>query len=203
MPRNKKKVIELRYARVAALTLSGVSQQDIAKQLGFTPAQISLDLKKLRKRWKEETERDINELQQRELRRIDAIELIAWEQFELSKLPTKTTRKTIKRERLNLFGDPEGEEGIANVEPTPTDDTELVVVEEVEQEIEKTTLTGDPRWIDKVQWCITQRCKILGLDSGFTGVVINNFNIEDLSVDQLKILSVIGDKIHSQVSKEQ
>ena len=74
MPQNKKKVILERRSRVAELYLRGVAQYKIAEELNVTPAQISMDLKKLAQQWQQSSMENMDKIKARELAKIDKLE---------------------------------------------------------------------------------------------------------------------------------
>ena len=76
--------------------------------------------------------------QEQELARIDEVERIAWERFEASLAPT--TREVVK-EVLAKGG------------------TEPQIVERVLTKIDR---NGETAWVNVIQWCVEERCKIKG-----------------------------------------
>jgi hypothetical protein len=83
-----------------------------------------------------------------ELDRIDHLEREAWDAWERS-----------KRHRLvSVSGIEEKSTGSA-ADDRPAAPTET----RTREETRKTDQVGDPRFLEKVAWCIDQRCKILGL----------------------------------------
>ena len=112
--------------------LRGDTQMAIAERLGLSQGQISRDLAKIQKRWRESSLVDINEAKQRELERIDVLEREYWQAWENSKgeKQRSTASKTGDQSRAQIV---------------------------------KYESAGDPRFLAGVQWCVEQRCKILGL----------------------------------------
>ena len=112
--------------------LRGDTQMAIAERLGLSQGQISRDLAKVQKRWRESSLVDINEAKQRELERIDVLEREYWQAWENSKgeQQRSTASKTGDQSRAQIV---------------------------------KYESAGDPRFLAGVQWCVEQRCKILGL----------------------------------------
>jgi len=127
-----------RRAHVARLYLiEKKAQAVIAQALEVSQSTVSRDLTELQKQWIESALVDINEAKGKELARIDALELAYWDAWTRSLQPTtKSTQKAV-----------EGGIGQSRKEASKT--TEETV--------------GDPRWLAGVQWCISERCKILGL----------------------------------------
>ena len=112
--------------------LRGDTQMAIAERLGLSQGQISRDLAKVQKRWRESSLVDINEAKQRELERIDVLEREYWQAWENS-----------KGEQQRSTASKDGDRSRA--------------------QIVKYESAGDPRFLAGVQWCVEQRCKILGL----------------------------------------
>lgn len=122
----------------ASLYLRGVFQSEIAKRLHVSQAQISIDLKTLRKRWLESSLVDIDQVKAKELARIDETERQAWRGWRRSVM---VATKTMKMSRQA------GE------------------VKFVEAREEQEKQVGDPRFLTIVLTCIERRCKIFGLDA--------------------------------------
>jgi len=141
MPRSSAEelVIESRRCRLAELFLRGVTRQtELAERLGVDRSTISRDLTTLKARWKESGIRDLNMAKGQELERLDALEREYWQAWEQSKGPHEIT----------------------TTEQTTDSDGERV-----KAAIRKEDQHGDPRYLDGVQRCIEQRCKILGINA--------------------------------------
>lgn len=136
-----KKQLERDRAETARLYLMGLPQYKIAEQIGVTQQQICYDLKRIRENWLKSALVDFNEVKGRELDRIDLLEKEAWDAWRRSQLNAETVTQTVRGARANEEGNPK-------------------VVEETFKTVGQ---VGDPRFLDKVQWCIEQRCKIFGL----------------------------------------
>ena len=61
-PRRNEDTREQHYQKMAEMRLRRYSQDRIAEELGITQAQVSIDLKELRKRWKTKQSADTEEL---------------------------------------------------------------------------------------------------------------------------------------------
>jgi hypothetical protein len=128
--------IESRRTRVAELFLQGIKrQEELARRLGVDRSTVSRDLKVLNTRWKEAAVRDLDAAKGQELERLDMLERQYWAAWERSMQPRETT----------------------TTEQTTGD------AERVKAALRKDEQTGDPRYLAGVQWCVEQRCKILGL----------------------------------------
>jgi hypothetical protein len=132
-----------RRQQVAALYIRGITQAEIGRRYGLNQATVSRDLAAVRAAWLASSIADYGERKAQELARIDAIESEAWAAWERS----QTDAETLHAESLK------GRVG-ANGAPLP--------------DLAKTSKTakgqcGDPRYLERVGWCVEQRCKILGL----------------------------------------
>jgi hypothetical protein len=127
---------------VARRYLKGESQQAIANDLGVARSQIAYDVAKLIKMWQASAVNDIAQARAIELRRINNIEAEAWEQWELSKQPTE--RSVAKRKT--------GDGG---------------ATEEAGKTVQ--TRTANIAYMQTIQWCISERCKLLGIYAAVKG----------------------------------
>ena len=123
---------EAQLVEIKDAYLRGDTQMSIAERLGLSQSQISRDLAKIQRRWRESSLVDINEAKQRELERIDVLEREYWQAWENSKGEQQ-------RSTASKMGDVN------------------------RAQIVKYESSGDPRFLAGVQWCVEQRCKILGL----------------------------------------
>jgi hypothetical protein len=141
-PKRTKRQRDYDLQEISTLYLQGWIQVAIAAHLSknraysVTRQTISRDIKTIQQRWLESSVRDFDEARAQELARIDNLELTYWSQFEASKDPI-IKRKTKKE-----------------IDGQITEATQEVSLG-----------TGDPRFLQGVQWCIDRRCKLLGLDT--------------------------------------
>ena len=120
---------------IATGVLGGVPQVVIAQSLGLAPNLVGYHLRVLRQRWREQSDRDIDDALSEQLAKLDAIESEAWESWRRSQQPIETTL----RESAGTGRD-------------------MAMVRQV-------TTAGDPRFLEQVAKCIELRCKLLGLDA--------------------------------------
>lgn len=141
--RSTKRVeLSKRRKEVATLYLRGVTQWEIAEQMDVNQATISRDLKALQEEWLQSALVDINEAKAKELAKIDALEIEYYQAWERS----QEDAETIINEKI---GTQKGES-----------------LDKRGKEVRKLVgQSGDPRFLQGVQWCINKRCEILGLDS--------------------------------------
>jgi len=101
----KKAEMARRRRAIGDLYVQGHSQLAIAEQLGISQPTVSTDLQVIHKQWRESSIRDFDTLRERELRKLDALELEAWKAWQRSQKPSQeavvtsdgTTQKTQKR----------------------------------------------------------------------------------------------------------
>jgi hypothetical protein len=126
--------------RITDLYLQGKTQQEISLALGISRQQVSYDLGKVRRRWAEDTALNLDEIKLQQLDRIDALEREAWAAWFRS-IPSNEPAEFEQGDQFR---------------PRRKGDPDLGRAAEV--------LTfGDTKYLAQVQWCITERSKILGL----------------------------------------
>ena len=137
MPLHKHEVVNQRRQRVAELYLTGTLQSAIGQVLGISQQQVSHDLKIVQRQWLASSIRDFDTVKSEQLAKIDAVERAYWLGWERSLQPREVT--LTKR----MTGkDPRDEASIRREPPI-----------------------GDPRFLDGVLKCISQRCDLLGLST--------------------------------------
>lgn len=163
--------------RVAQLYLQGWAQSRIAEETGVTASQVSRYLKAIRQRWVDQQLEYINEVKARQLAKIDHLETTYWEAWERS---------------LGLH------------EVTTTKETEKASVEVT---VKAEELNGDPRYLEGVRWCITERGKLLGLYEqtltvkGEVTTVVRSLS-DDLAAQLLAALRAMPDEDESEGPSE-
>ena len=70
-------------ALTASMVLSGVGHAEIAEKLGVSRQQITYDMRVIRERWKARTTMDLTEAKALEVAKIDRLEQVYWEAWEL------------------------------------------------------------------------------------------------------------------------
>lgn len=161
-----KQLREAHLAQVARLYLTGHLQTEIAEITGVDQSQISRDLKALHTRWKESALIDFNEAKQRELEKIDLLEVEYWSTWRESKNPRR--RQSVVQQRRAGDADTPGEI--------------------VQSRIDNENQFGDPRYLAGVQWCVEQRCKILELG------VKTNVNVQFGKMTDAELLAYIAQR---------
>lgn len=131
---NHPRIVERRQ-QVAARYIRGEYQSQIARDLGLSQMQISLDLKAIKAEWLQSTLRDFDALKGEQLAKVDEIERAAWEGWQRSLLPREVTVT-------------EASEGARPGRKAT---------------MRKEGQGGDPRFLQVIQKAIDQRCQILGI----------------------------------------
>lgn len=151
-----------RRKRVEELYLGGESQHKIAAALQVSQATVSRDLEYWFQIWKTEAIDDIWEQKLTELRRMDRLEAAAWRAWERSCQDEETRHveqsagitKLVKRAITKTLADGSTERQEV-YESIPIPD---------QQKTWKTIRgqAGDPRFLERVGWCIQKRLEIMG-----------------------------------------
>ena len=131
---------------VSEMYLRGETQANIAVAVsanyeGFnlSQQQMGYDIKKLHGRWIQTQLINIDAAKARELARVDKIEREAWDAWERSKEDAETVTTKGK-----------------GTKDVPA---------QMEKTVQLKGQVGDGTFLRIVQWCVEQRCKILGLDA--------------------------------------
>lgn len=130
--------------------LEGKTQAEIAKVIGVSREQIKYDLATIRERWRNNTTFNLDEAKQGELARIDHLERTYWEGWALSlqeKVDTRQEQLTFTTEEVASKGK----------KPKRFENKHTKGV------IERKQMIGNAAMLQGVQWCISERCRILGL----------------------------------------
>jgi hypothetical protein len=143
--------IEMDRVEISALWAKHVPVDEIARQISakrsyvLSPDQVRYEVQQIHKAWGDQYRRALQDrVNERfaaigaQLARIDAIEAEAWKAWERS-LKDKISKTQYARS---------GENG----QPVPTSAA-----------IRTDPSTGDTRYLSTVQWCVTERSKLLGL----------------------------------------
>ncbi len=125
------------YRRITDLYLQGKTQAEIAETVGLDQSQVSRDLSTIQARWRSDTAINLDEAKQKELAKIDLLEREYWTAWQRT-----LEEKTKTRTEQSKTGDKSGA---------------------AKATIEKETLLGNPAYLAGIQWCISERCRILGL----------------------------------------
>lgn len=168
----KKAEREAHLKQIQIWYCQGMLQAEIAQELGISQQQVSYDLKALQKRWHEQSMQAINTAKAKELAKIDALEQVYWQAWikscEDAETKTQKQKGTVKQ-----YEDEDG----AFVSESPSERIRTLKGQ-----------SGDPRFLQGVQWCIQQRVKIMGVEAAIKHI---NFDIdlENCTVEQLARLA--------------
>lgn len=133
--------------RLAKMYLERWTLADMSHELGIAVRTVVTDLNTLRQSWERYVHQAMETHQAEALARIDRIEMMAMIAWEDSRTPIETS--TTQRDRL--------------VVPATKDAPEGSQVLKERAGVRRQNRPGDPRFLDKLSWCVEQRCKILGL----------------------------------------
>jgi hypothetical protein len=114
--------------------------------LGVNRDTVRNDLAVVRTQWLKNAERKLDERKSEELARLDAIEAVAWRQFRKSCQARQKTRKQVTKGRSNKAG--------------------LALPDLTREETRTEESAGDPRYLERISWCVSKRCELLGLGEG-------------------------------------
>jgi hypothetical protein len=130
---------------ISELFTKGKSFREIAFEVNqqhgrnITHVTVFNDVKHILEVWKKDREKLIDYHKTIELEKINRLEKTYWEAWEKS-------IQSVKKSEVKKHGSPQS-------------------VDKVEKRDFEETGQGDPRYLDGVQWCIEQRCKILGINA--------------------------------------
>lgn len=173
MAANKRNPIQKAQDRlmIESLYLKGLTHREIAEKLSearpysLSHTQVHQDLKRILAEWVARRDRVLDEAVARELRKVDAVERTAWDAWERSCRPREIRTS-------EQYSDRDGSRTRA--------------------QIRREDCGGDPRFLQVVQWCISKRCEILGLNAPLVvqGEVsaVAKPNLKALSTDELHSL---------------
>lgn len=136
--------IEARNTRVMEALINGKSKNQIAIEFGIARPTVHDIITQARELWKEYRIDDFDIQLTIELQRIDRIEAEAWAAYENSKKQLVTTTRRTDGTRIRD-------------EETGKDKLTLLY-----EEVKTQTRHPDPRYLDRVAWCVEQRLKIMG-----------------------------------------
>jgi hypothetical protein len=134
--------------RISAMRLEEKTLDQIAEEIGISRAQVSYDLKELKKRWREDALANTEELQAVALAKCRHLEKTFWESWDQSKevreTTTSTTEKTV---------------GTASEGGSASSPLRQKAAMKKEQR------DGDPRFLQGVERCRAMECELLGLNA--------------------------------------
>jgi len=141
--RNERLAIAQRRIQVADLYMQGLRQIDIAGQVGVSIDVVGLDLKAVRKEWEGRRVEARDRWVAEQLARIDHIERLAtagWQRSCGDAQERRTVTTPAQRARKGVAAVPKQVKEIQNTKGQ----------------------AGDPRFLERMAWCVEQRLKIVG-----------------------------------------
>jgi DNA-binding transcriptional MocR family regulator len=142
---------ELHRTLISDRLLEGRSERTIASELGLSQSTIHRDIEALKQEWLERRLRNRDELLADELRFIGFIQREAISEWRRSKSQPVTKRSSKSR---GFAPKPTK----AGEKVTPTADLLLI-----EQQVKSEERLGDPRYLESLAWCSSERSRLLGL----------------------------------------
>lgn len=179
----KRKAIQIQndLVLITPLLLKGVDLRVIRdtvnsqREYQLTLSDIGKDIKKILNNWHDERVKMIDRQRALELAKIDRLEAVYWVAWEASQ---EAKIKKVSKQR-GVMGLP------AKGKESDTDPVELPGLKHVQTERHTISSVGDSRWTDGIQWCIDQRCQLLGLKqiepekpADFTIMPVRNITFE-------------------------
>ena len=125
--------------------------------------QISLDMKAIIQGWKEVALKDVVELRQAELEKVNRMENEYWDAWERS-----CANKQTKAARKRLGKDADAGNTVQSVTDESRD--------------------GNPAFMAGIQWCINKRCELLGLNAPTKSQNVD-IDLSTLNEKQLEMLA--------------
>lgn len=147
-------------AKIAELYLTGMTQIAISREIKLSRSQVSRHVKAVQAEWMASAIRDLDKAKVIELAKIDRLELLANEAWVKS---CKNAEEVRTKSVLISPAPPTAESGSPPATPAPPADP--VAVGGIETTKTVKGQCGDPRFLERIGWCIAQRCKILGLEA--------------------------------------
>jgi hypothetical protein len=151
---------EMDLVEEARLYLRGYSLNEVTKYIAdnrpysLSVQMIARDMTVIRDRWRAQYLANFDDVKAQELARLDRLELAYWTEYDKS----KQDKDTIETVKVN-------DEWEASKNKENPDKTKASGYSRTRVKHTREKMLGNPVYLQGVHWCITQRCKILGLDS--------------------------------------
>lgn len=141
---------KLLMLRISEMYKRAMTQEQMAQKLGIERGLVYYYLRKIREMWAKEMVENIDKAKAVELQKIDNIERMARKAFANSLLDAQ--KETVEELVNKAWAEGESESGADDgIQPA-----------EVRKRKEKAGRTGDPRYLERISWCVEQRLKIMG-----------------------------------------
>ncbi len=153
--------------RLAAQYVRGKTHSELAEIFGVSRQQISYDLKTLQQRWLASALVNFDAVKAKDLAKIDALERTYYEAWERS-----VGQKETKIAERSSAAESDRHKAVSRLEQRD----------------------GNPAFLTGIQWCIEQRCRILGIvqkPGTEVNVQVNNqtLTLGGMSMEEFKNLS--------------
>lgn len=144
----KELICSKKKVEIARLYMEARSQAAIAEQMGLSINTVAKYLREIREEWKQEYKELWETKKAEQLAKIDRVEEEAWDAWFRSCGEQITTKRTVREYRENV--------------DSPRGGHVMVPIEQNREQVVRQQ-NGDPRFLERIQWCIEMRVKILGL----------------------------------------
>lgn len=143
---------------VAQYYLQGRTQSDMVEELSISMTTVQKYLRELREEWKVKALYDFSLAKAEQLARIDEVERVAWEGFH------KSVNGSVSTTTMKSKGSTSSK---MRTKTKPS--------------------VSDTKWLDKIQWCVEQRSKILGLyaPKKIDQTIKNDRKLEEMTTEEL------------------
>lgn len=152
--------------QIAELYLKQKTQKEISELMGCSYQMIAHDLKEIREEWLTQAAANFGTRQATELARIDALEAEYWKGWTRSQETTETITETEEK------------------------DDEFDGLQLTKKQLQRVKRDGSVAFLQGIQWCVDQRCKILGLHAPKEVRVDQHtsqtLELSEMSTDQLR-----------------
>jgi hypothetical protein len=146
------------------LLLKGWTFTQIAQFQERSRQLVAHDIKTVEERWKQSAVINFSEARQRQLARLEVLEKTAWEAWERSCQPRSSTRDRRRHlPTMDLRALEDASEALASADGLDDDDSGPAGRVETEHTTRTEQRDGDPRFLERIAWCIQERSKLLGL----------------------------------------
>jgi len=173
---------EKRYRSEAAVALDdrniehlyvrGYSMRAIGAHLDLDAKMICAAVARIREQWQREMLSDFDAAIAEQLRKLDEVEMACWREFEESRQETE-----VEKESEHTVGDYHSASGAAGQET------------QRRGRRQRRSKAANVRFLEVIERCIEQRCKIMGLyapkEIAVTQRKINTSRLEDLTTEEL------------------
>lgn len=181
VPKRKVAARHARSARaieISDLYLKGWSMGKIADELGISVATVHTTLKTLREEWMAVATINFDERKAEELARLDRMERVAWEAWERSTEDLEVKITKVEREKPVMVVETPHSKSKSKTHKPPPKPTKTrlkkpfdpgmpsypeLLPRKVVEECKRLRQYGDPRYLERIAWCIEMRIRLLGL----------------------------------------